>query len=84
MIKGKTLKVNTSALISSKSKFYYVAPEFINKDITSYEINNQIYLYYPSLLIRIHKIFKNKYNYHQDVYLNITKLNMLYAKPNKI
>lgn len=84
LIKGKTLKVNTSALISYKSKFYSVPPEFINKHIDCYEINNQIYLYYTSLLIRIHKISKNKYNYHQDDYLNITKLNMPYAKPNKI
>lgn len=84
LIKGKTLKVNTSSLISYKGKFYSVPTEFINKKIDCYEIDNQIHLYYTSLLIRTHKISKNKYNYHQDDYLNITRLNLPYTKPDKI
>lgn len=69
----KTVKVNSSSMISYKQNQYSVPPEYIDKTLQLQVYDNQIHLYHNMSLITIHNISDRKLNYFEDHYVDILK-----------
>ena len=68
-IETKNVKVNNQALISFKSNFYSVPPEYINKTLKLQVYDNRLHLHFNTKEVAIHNISTNKLNYQFDHYV---------------
>jgi hypothetical protein len=66
--KLKHIKVNSSSLVCFKNNLYSVPIEFINKTVSVQAIDDSLYIYYTTLLIAVHRLSKQKINYHSEHY----------------
>lgn len=66
-----TAKVNTNALFKYKQNMYSVPPELIGKTIVIEVTENNLYVYYNKNLVTIHRISKNKVNYHNEHHIQL-------------
>lgn len=64
-------KVNANALFNYKQNKYSVPPELIGKTIFVEVNENNLYVYYNKKLITVHRISKNKVNYHTDHHMEL-------------
>lgn len=71
-----SVKVNASSLIKYNSRYYSVPPKYIGKTLKLQVYDNQLHLYYNSLLITIHFISEKKLNYLESHYIEIAKLTL--------
>ena len=69
-----SVKVNRQSMISYKSNQYSVPPEYIGKRLKLQVYDNQLHLYYNTDLVTIHEIKNQHLNYHDNHYLEISKL----------
>ena len=67
----KKAKVKSNSLFKYKKNEYSVPPELIGKDITIYEISNQLYVYYNKKLVTMHQISEKKINYREEDHLKM-------------
>lgn len=70
----KTLKVNSSSMITYQSNQYSVAPEYIGKRLNLQVYDNHLHVYYNTSLVAIHPISSKKLNYLEKHYIAISKL----------
>ncbi len=68
-IETKSVKVNNQALISYKSNFYSVPPEYIGKTLKLQIYDNRLHLHSSTKEVAIHNISENKLNYQFDHYI---------------
>lgn len=68
-----TTKVNMNGLFKYKSNLYSVTPELTGKNVEVNKQDDQLHVYYNKKLVTIHKITKNKINYHPTDHLNMFK-----------
>ena len=72
-ITTRSVTVNPQSLISYKSNQYSVPPKYIGKKLKLQIHDDQIHVYYNTDLITIHKVMRQKLNYHEDHYIEISK-----------
>ncbi|WP_408605925.1 Mu transposase domain-containing protein, partial [Defluviitalea phaphyphila] len=65
------VKVHKDSMIYYKGKRYSVPHKFINKTLKIRELNNKLYVYNNTNLIRIHPLTQKIINYHEDDYKKI-------------
>jgi hypothetical protein len=75
-IKSSIVDVNPSSLFTYNSNNYSVLPEYIGKKVTIEPYDNKIYVYYNKKLITIHDISTKVLNYHENHYIEISKLTL--------
>jgi len=63
-----TQVVPPTLLVSYKGSGYSVPPNFINKRVKLYPIDNKLYIYYNDFLITVHPLSSNKFNYKYNHY----------------
>lgn len=73
-ISTTSVKVNNQSMISYKSNQYSVPPEYIGKRLKLQVYDGQLYMYYNTNLITIHRIQNQKLNYHAEHYSKISAL----------
>ena len=56
------------SLIYYKGSKYSVPPDYIGKTVRVKEVENKIYIYYNTNLLRIHIIDEKSINYHDENY----------------
>lgn len=71
-----SVKVNGSSLIKYNAHYYSVPPKYIGKTLKLQVYDNQLHLYYNSLLVTIHFISEKKLNYLESHYIEIAKLTL--------
>jgi len=64
----KSVKVQKDSLIYYKGSKYSVPPDYIGKTVRVKEVENKIYIYYNTNLLRIHIIDEKSINYHDEDY----------------
>jgi len=72
-------KVSQDSMIIYKGNRYSVPTRFINSYLGIRIIENQVYIYDNTELIRCHKITNNNLNYNSDDKLEILKSDLLYG-----
>lgn len=65
----ETQTVPPTLLVSYKGNGYSVPKSYIGKRIKLIPITNKLYIYFNTELISIHDISLNKFNYHQEHYV---------------
>lgn len=73
-IKTTTVKVNPQSLISFKSNFYSVPPEYIGDSLKIQVYDNKIHVYDNTNLITLHDISNQKLNYSLSNYTALSQL----------
>lgn len=68
-IETTNVKVNNQALISYKSNFYSVPPEYIGKTLKLQVYDNRLHLHSNIKEVAVHNISSNKLNYQFDHYI---------------
>ena len=69
-------QVPSTLLIYHKGNRYSVPKKYIGKIVDIYQIGNEIYIYYNSILLAIHTITQNKINYDANHYKDALKDNV--------
>ena len=69
----ETQTVPPTLLVSYKGNGYSVPKSYIGKRIKLIPITNKLYIYFNTELITIHDISLNKFNYHQEHYVEALK-----------
>lgn len=64
----KAIKVQKDSLVYYKGSKYSVDPKYIGKVVTIKEVENKIYIYFNTELVRIHIISDKRINYHPEDY----------------
>lgn len=67
----KPTTVHNDSMIYYKGKRYSVPHKFINKTLKVRELDNKLYIYNNTDLIRIHQLTEKMINYNEDDYKNI-------------
>lgn len=60
--------VRKDSLVNYKGRKYSVPPEYIGKDVLLKQIQNELYIYFNTELVRIHQISNKIFNYEPDDY----------------
>jgi len=60
--------VHKDSLVIYKGRKYSVQPKYIGKDVLLKQIENQLYIYINTELIRIHQLSKKSFNYDSNDY----------------
>ena len=76
-------KVTQDSMIVYKGNRYSVPTRFINSYLGIRIMNNQVYIYDNTELIRCHKVSDNNLNYNYDDKIEILKSDLLYGLNNK-
>ena len=76
-------KVTQDSMIVYKGNRYSVPTRFINSYLGIRIMNNQVYIYDSTELIRCHKVSDNNLNYNYDDKIEILKSDLLYGLTNK-
>ena len=76
-------KVSQDSMIVYRGNRYSVPTRFINSYLGIRIINNQVYIYDNTELIRCHKITNNNLNYNKDDKLEILKSDLLFGLDDK-
>ena len=63
-----TQTVPSTLLVSYKGSGYSVPPKFINKRVKLIPIDNKLYIYYNELLVTVHSLSSNIFNYKNEHY----------------
>lgn len=69
----ETQTVPPTLLVSYKGNGYSVPKSYIGKRVKLIPITNKLYIYFNTELITIHDISLNKFNYHQEHYVEALK-----------
>ena len=67
-----------------KNNLYSVPIEFINKTVSVQAIDDYLYIYYSTLLIAVHRLSKQKINYHSEHYEQALKTRFKYKEDDEI
>lgn len=74
--------VPSTLLVSYKGKGYSVPPNYINKRVKIYQIDNELYIYCNNDLIATHEISNKSFNYKEEHY--IQGLSSKFIDPSEI
>lgn len=69
-----TQTVPSTLLVSYKGSGYSVPPKFINKRVKLIPIDNKLYIYYNELLVTVHSLSSNIFNYKNEHYKDALKI----------
>ena len=69
-----TQTVPSTLLVSYKGSGYSVPPKFINKRVKLIPIDNKLYIYYNELLVTVHPLSSNIFNYKNEHYKDALKI----------
>ncbi|MEG1310221.1 MAG: IS21 family transposase [Bacilli bacterium] len=73
-------KVSNESMVVYRGNKYSVPTRFINSYLGLRIIDNQVYIYDNTELVRCHKISNEKFNYNNDDKLEILKSDLLFGK----